>query len=337
MSIRSLVYAGPAQVQWREAPEPRLRGPSEAIVAPAAASRCDFDRDIVSGKTPLRAPFAIGHEAVVRVVEAGDSVRTVGPGDLAVLVPNIACGQCARCTRGLTAHCLQTPPGSAYGVGAGFGGLFDDLVRVPYADAMLTPVPDEVDPADVAAAGDSLSLGYAITSQAVGAGPAHLAVFGRGEHGLYQVAFAARLGSAGSLIYVDASSARRGIAAELGATALAEAPERVEETFDVIVDASGNEQWLRHAITLLEPEGVIECLGGHFGDIRLPGFAMYLAGTRIRFGQGSTSKYVQPTIDAIADGLLQPSTLWATRIDWDELPAAYIDEQRKLITTRHLN
>jgi threonine dehydrogenase-like Zn-dependent dehydrogenase len=64
---------------------------------------------------------------------------------------------------------------------------------------------------------------------------------------------------------------------------------------------------------------------------------MYLAGTRIRFGQGSTSPHVKPTIDAIASGLLQPSTLWATRIDWDELPTAYIDEQRKLITTRHLN
>jgi alcohol dehydrogenase len=85
---------------------------------------------------------------------------------------------------------------------------------------------------------------------------------------------------------------------------------------------------------MLEPEGVIECLGGHFGDIRLPGFPMYIAGTRIGFGPGNNGPHVKPTINAVAAGLLRPSALWATHVAWDDLPAAYIDEQRKVIASR---
>ena len=38
------------------------------------------------------------------------------------------------------------------------GGTFDEIVRVPYADAMLVPVPVGVDPVAVAAAGDNLTI-----------------------------------------------------------------------------------------------------------------------------------------------------------------------------------
>ena len=328
-------------MEWRDAPAPRLQSAGEAIVAPVATSRCDFDREIVGGKTPLLGPFAIGHEAVARVMEVGDGVRGVVPGDLAVVVWHIACGQCDRCRRGLTGHCRKVPPGSGYGVGPGggtapWGGLFDDLVRVPFADAMLTPVPPGVGPADVAPAGDSLGLGQAVISRALAAGQSRIAVFGRGEHGLYQVAFAVGLG-AESVLYADQSPERRSLAAGLGADAIMESPEGAQGTFDLIVDASGNEQWLRHAIGILEPEGTIECLGGHFGDIRLPGFQMYLSGTAIRFGLGNNGPHVKPTVDAVAGGMLRPSTLWAAQIAWDDLPAAYLEEQRKVIAVRDVD
>lgn len=331
--MRSLVFVEPERVEWTDAPAPRLQGPLEAVVVPVAASRCDFDREIVAGRTPLRPPFAIGHEAVVRVVEVGHGVGAVRPGDLAVLVWHISCGRCDRCRRGLSGHCRRTPPGSSYGVGQVWGGLFDDLVRVPFADAMLTPVPSSISPAEVAAAGDSLSLGHAIISGSLAGGRRRVAVFGRGEHGLYQVAFAVGLG-ARSVLYVDADAERRELALELGATTVTESPEPSEATYDLIVDASANEQWLQKAVDMLEPGGMIECLGGHFGDIKLPGFRMYVAGTRIGFGLGNNSPHVKPTIDAVAGGMLHPSTLWATQIAWDDLPAAYVDEERKIIAIR---
>ena len=333
--MQSLRFIAPQRVEWRDVPSPKLQGDLEAIVAPVAANRCDFDRGVAAGLSPYQGPFAIGHEAVARVVEVGDSVGGVVPGDLVVVPPNIACGDCDRCRRGLTAHCRRNRPGAAYGLPAGgeWGGLFDDLVRVPFADAMLTAVPGEVDPVEVTAAGDSLALGHDIMTEHLGAGRRRVAVFGRGEHGLYQIAFAVGLG-AESVLYVDDHPERRDLASRLGAPAVSGPPDRADGPFDLIVDASGNEAWLRRAVRMLEPDGVIECLGGYLGDIRLPGLPMYGGGINIRFGIGNTHAHVGPTLDAVARGLVRPSTLWTATVPWDDVPAVYADEPRKVIAVR---
>lgn len=334
LRTRSLCYVAPGRVEWRDVPSPRLRADVEAIVAPVAAGRCDFDRPVVAGVSLFPGPFAIGHEAVARVVEVGDDVGGVAPDDLVVVPPHISCGQCDRCHRGLTSHCRNAPPGG-YGVpSGGIGGLFDDLVRVPFADAMLTPVPDGLDPAEIAAAGDSLSLGYGIITRHLAAGRGRVAVFGRAEHGLYQVAFAAALG-AESVVYVDDDAERRDLAAGLGARTMPGPPDRADGPFDLIVDASGNEAWLRRATRMIEPGGVIECLGGHFGDIRLPGFPMYDGGVTIAFGQENNAPLIKPTLDAVAQDLVRPSALWTAHVAWDDdLPTAYLQEDRKLIAVR---
>lgn len=333
MTMRSLVYAAPGTVEWREAPAPRLEGDLEALVTPVAASRCDYDREIVRGASPLAPPFAIGHEAVARVIDVGDRVQNVAPGDLAVVVWHVACGDCDRCRRGLTGHCRRVPPGSAYGAAGPWGGLFDDLVRVPFADAMLTPVPRGVDPADLSAAGDGLGLGHAIASRQIASRPERVAVFGRGEHGLYQVAFAARLGMR-SIVHVDESAERRALATQLGATSVAASPAEAGGPFDLIIDAAGNEAWLHGAILMLEPEGVLECIGGYFDDMRIPGFASYINGATVRFGLCNNGPHVQPTIDAVASGAIRPSEIWTTRVAWEDVPAAYVEEPRKLVAVR---
>jgi threonine dehydrogenase-like Zn-dependent dehydrogenase len=331
--MRSLVYAAPGTVAWREAPQPRLQGDLEAIVMPVVASRCDYDREIVRGVSPLPPPFAIGHEAVARVMTVGDAVRTVAPGDLAVIVWHVSCGECNRCRHGLTGHCRQVPPGSAYGAGGPWGGLFDDLVRVPFADAMLTSVPSGLDPIEVSAAGDGLGLGHAIISRQIEACHERVAVFGRGEHGLYQVAFAVELGMP-CVVYIDESPERRAVATSLGAHALAASPAEAGGPFDLIIDAAANEDWLHGAISMLEPEGVIECIGGYFGDMRIPGFPSYINGATVRFGLGNNGPHVRPTVDAVARGTIRPSAIWTTEVAWEELPTAYIEESRKIVAVR---
>jgi alcohol dehydrogenase len=331
--MRSLVYTAPGTVAWREAPEPQLQSDREAIVMPVAASRCDYDTEIVRGASPLPPPFAIGHEAVARVMSIGDAVTSVRPGDIAVVVWHLACGECDRCRRGLTGHCRQVPPGAAYGAGGPWGGLFDDLVRIPFADTMLTLVPDGLDPTELTAAGDGLGLGHAIMSRNAHTRPDRVAVFGRGEHGLYQVAFAVEHGMP-YIAYVDQSPERRSIATGLGAHAVAASPAQAHGPFDLIVDAAGNEDWLHGTIGMLEPEGVIECIGGYFGDMRLPGFVSYINGATFRFGLGNNGPHVQPTIDAVGRGAIRPSAIWATEIDWEELPVAYVEEPRKLVAVR---
>src|SRR5262245_47214741 len=161
--MRQLTFVEPKVLEWYDAPAPSIEGSGQAVVMPVAATTCDLDRSIIKGRTPYRGPIALGHEFVARVVEIGDGVRSVVPGDLVAVPAQISCGECDRCRRGSTAFCRAVPPTSMYGMGAltgDWGGGFSDLVRVPFADAMLVRLPAGAAPASVAAASDNLTNAF---------------------------------------------------------------------------------------------------------------------------------------------------------------------------------
>jgi threonine dehydrogenase-like Zn-dependent dehydrogenase len=170
MTMRELIFVGERRVEWREVPEPELRSPFDAIVRPVAATTCDLDRAILRGRAPVPPPYAIGHECVAQVVRTGPGVTHVAPGDLVVVPWHIACGRCDRCHAGLFAHCRSVPYMAMYGapIGGEWGGLFSDLVRVPYADAMLVAFPPGMDPIAMASASDNWSLAWRLTRRISG-------------------------------------------------------------------------------------------------------------------------------------------------------------------------
>jgi threonine dehydrogenase-like Zn-dependent dehydrogenase len=138
--MRQLTFVRKALLEWHEIPAPGLEGSRQAIVAPVAATTCDLDRSIIKGRAPYDGPIALGHEFVAQVIDVGDGVRSVVPGDIVAVPAQISCGECDRCCTGGTAFCRSVPLTSMYGLGAvtgDWGGGFSDLVRVPFADAML--------------------------------------------------------------------------------------------------------------------------------------------------------------------------------------------------------
>src|SRR5437763_1699342 len=152
--MRQLTLTAVRKPEWTEVPEPELAGPGEALVRPLAVALCDLDQPIIRGDVPAQTPMALGHEGVAEVVAVGEDVGGVAVGDRVIVPFQISCGECEHCRRGLTATCTTTPHRATYGLGAlgghEWGGLLADLVRVPYADHMLVPVPDDIAPATVA-------------------------------------------------------------------------------------------------------------------------------------------------------------------------------------------
>src|SRR3954465_7603461 len=158
--MRQWTFFRRGQVEFRDVPEPRLRSDEDAIVRPIASTTCDLDRAIIAGGTPFDGPFAIGHGCVAEIVEVGDRAR-VEPGERVVVPWHPCCTECASCRRGLTAHCERVGRFAMYGLplGGDLGGLFDDLVHVPFGHA-LVPLPDGVRAEDVASASDNLTDAY---------------------------------------------------------------------------------------------------------------------------------------------------------------------------------
>jgi alcohol dehydrogenase len=253
--MRELNLIKPGHIDWIEKPDPTLVDPTDALVRPFVASRCDGDAlplrlhglkhkamtaamkagviapvlaDIV-GKVPFAGPFGIGHEAIAQVIAVGDRVAEMKVGDIVVLPWAVSCGTCHECKLGLTAKCstfLSASPGktlSCFGFGpmtGSWGGVIADTLRIPFADHMLVSVPDGVDPLRVAAAGDNLTDAWRSVGPALKQRPGgRVIVMGGGAQsiGVYSAGFAVRLG-AGRVDYFDDRDSSLEIAESFGAT-----------------------------------------------------------------------------------------------------------------------
>ncbi len=305
------MFVGPGELRWEEVPDAVLVEPGDAVVAPVASTTCDLDRFLVQGRTPFPGPFAIGHECVAVVLDVGDQVASVAPGDVVVVSWHVACGTCAQCARRLPAACRGVPRGAQFGlpVGGDWGGTFADRVRVPFADHNLVRVPDGIDPVGVAAAGDNLSLGWEVVVPWLeGVHAPRVAVYGgTGSVGLY-AADVARNVVGCETVYVDRDPGRLAVAASLGIETR-EAPDRRLRDFDLAVDASADPAWLRAALRSVVPEGQVNSVGIYFDDVPLPLFELYVRGVNFHNGKGHARPHVPAVLDVVAAGLLTPQAV----------------------------
>ena len=333
--MRELTYAARRTVEWREAPDPKLQSDVEAIVAPVAATSCDVDSAILAGHGFIEPPFALGHECVARVVEIGDGVTSVAPGDLVVVPWSINCGTCENCRSGLTAHCSSVPHMAMYGapIGGSWGGLFSDLVPVPWADAMLVPLPEGLDPVAMAAASDNWSLSWRLVAPHLKNKPgARVLIVARGSIGLYVCDIARALG-ASDMLYVDPDPNHRAIAEGFGART-AETLEPIRHGFDIAVEATGRVEQLALAVRSLAPEGVCESAGNHFRPGELPLLDMYLTGITLRIARDNVRNHIPDALALAASGTVDPSRVVSGVYDWEQLPEVLPDKHLKPVFVR---
>jgi threonine dehydrogenase-like Zn-dependent dehydrogenase len=126
---------------------------------------------------------------------------------------------------GLTGSCAAVPRHAMYGLapiaGLDGGGFLSDLVRVPFADAVLVAVPTAVDVAALASASDNLADGwrsigpYARELAELDPAGRRMLVLGGLSIGLYAAVLAVALGV--EVVYVDTDPERLAVAEQLGA------------------------------------------------------------------------------------------------------------------------
>ncbi|MGW2261560.1 zinc-dependent alcohol dehydrogenase [Streptomyces sp. NPDC001780] len=333
--MRELTYIARRTVEWREAPDPAIRSAREAIVTPVAATSCDVDSAILAGHGFIDPPFALGHECVARVTDIGEHVTGAAPGDLVVVPWSINCGTCAPCRDGLTAHCASVPHMAMYGapIGGSWGGLFSDLVRVPYADAMLVPLPAGLDPVAMASAGDNWSLSWRLVAPHLKARPgARVLVVARGSIGLYVCDIARALG-ASDILYVDPDPEHRRLAEGYGARTVA-ATEPIPHGFDLAVEATGRVDQLALAVKSLAPEGICESAGNHFRPGGLPLLDMYLTGVTLRIARDNVRAHLPEALGLAASGKVFPERVVSHVLDWEQLPDALAEKRLKPVFVR---
>jgi S-(hydroxymethyl)glutathione dehydrogenase/alcohol dehydrogenase len=262
-------------------------GPGEVKVRLRATGVCRSDLSVLSGVIPAALPAVLGHEGAGEVIEVGEQVTAVAPGQRVVISWTPACGDCAECRRGTPFLCLtyviegfNTPRFRLSDGTAAFGmagcGTWADQMVVPWQ--AVIPVDDDV-PFGCAAllgCGIPTGVGAVINTAKVAAGSA-VAVVGCGGVGLAAIQ-GARIAGAATILAVDPLPGKHAKALELGATHTA-TPDGAEQArkeltggkgFDYAFEVVGRSATIRAAWRLARRGGDVIVVGAGARDDSVP-------------------------------------------------------------------
>lgn len=312
------LHITPEGIGWAPVPTPTLTEPHEALVRPIAVTFCDLDLRILAGEVPVTAPAPLGLEGVAEVLEAGPE-SGVQPGDVVSVSYMIACGRCDRCAADLRASCRSVPRGAMFGMpGQPWGGLLSDVVKVPYARAMLTLLPPGLPAHTFVGLSCNLPIVcHALSSHLVSDQPEPVLVIGGpGGLGLYAVAMAFALG-ARHVDYVGRQGLGAEIASALGARVVS-VPGSTE--YGLAVVASADPAHLVAALRALGPEGTCEVVGALRVAAELPLAEMYARGVTLRLSRNVSQESALRSLELAALGRLQTDIVHGEALPWEALP-----------------
>jgi 2-desacetyl-2-hydroxyethyl bacteriochlorophyllide A dehydrogenase len=329
--MRAVTFQAPGEVRIDDKPDPELTGPGEAIVRVEATGVCGSDLHLYHGRIQIEPGFTLGHEYVGTVVAAGAAVKSVSEGDRVLGAFLTACGECFFCRRGDFHKCDK---GRVFGHGATLGSLQGaqaDLLLVPGADLTLRKVPDGL-PDDVALfAGDVMGTGYhAIEALEVEPGGS-VAVLGLGPVGLCAVQVARAAGAA-QVIGVDTVEERLRMAESFGATPVHLTEEDVRGAVkeategrgvDGAVDAVGHPDALEMACRLARKAGTVAAIGVYSERVEVHMGIVWIKSLTLRSGQANVIAHLDPVLERLAGGDLDPAPLVTHHMSLDEAPEAY--------------
>jgi threonine dehydrogenase-like Zn-dependent dehydrogenase len=243
----------------------------------------------------------------------------------------------------VTSSCGSLPLMAMYGLGplAGLdgGGFMSDLVLVPYADAMLIPVPPTLDPIAVASLSDNIPDGW----RAVGPFRTELAgldtadrrvlVVGRLSIGMYAAALAAALGC--HVDYVDTDADRLAAAEKLGAVAHDTAkPDKSWDPYPVTVHTSGDPSLLAATLRATWPDGVCTDTGIYFQPtVEMPMLRTYTRGVRFITGRVSARAVIPEILELLAGGC-DLSPVVERVVAWEDAPSVWPTMAGKTVFSR---
>jgi threonine dehydrogenase-like Zn-dependent dehydrogenase len=227
--MKAVVFHGVGDIRLDDVPEPKIEEPTDAIVRLTASAICGTDLHMVRGTmTGMQEGTILGHEGVGIIEELGTMVRNFEIGDRVVIPSTIACGTCSYCRAGYYAQCDAANPhgkraGTAFFGGPGptgpFHGLQAEKARIPFANAGLVKLPDDVSDDQAILLSDVFPTGYFGAEMAEIEDGDTVAVFGCGPVGQFVIA-AAKLLGAGRILAVDCLEDRLAMARRQGAETL---------------------------------------------------------------------------------------------------------------------
>lgn len=250
-----------------DVPDPVIRQPTDVLIKMGAVGVCGSDIHYYTtgriGRQVVEYPFTVGHECAGIVVEIGNEVTHVRPGDRIAIEPAMTCGRCDQCLAGRENTCRHNRflgcPGQAE-------GSLSQFLVMPQENCFK--IEDQLSLAE-ATVSEPLAIAiYAVRQAAITSG-ARVGILGLGPIGR-TVHLAAADAGCGPVYAIDNIDARCAAARRAGATwvgnprnedVVAAILEREPLGLDVVVECCGQQAALDQAVDLLRPGGTLSIIG----------------------------------------------------------------------------
>jgi S-(hydroxymethyl)glutathione dehydrogenase/alcohol dehydrogenase len=326
--------------------EPSPPGPRDVVVELGASGVCHSDLSLKNGYVGIMPGTILGHEGAGTVVEVGNEVTKVQPGDRIVASFIPACGQCWFCLHDQS-HLCDTElaimmatrgtraDGSQYSAMTGLGTFAEAMTCDQSSIVKIeTSVPDEQ--LALIGCGVTTGVGAALNTARVRPG-ASVAVIGCGGVG-QAVIQGSRIAGASRIIAVDPVELKRKTAESLGATdfvdpSTGDPVRQVQELtggrgVDYAFEVIGLPETVLQAYQMIRKGGTAVMVGMTRAEaqITIPTFDLFFNEKTLKgckYGSAQVRRDFQRYADLIETGRLDLDTMVSRTIALDQVNDAF--------------
>ncbi|OOG76329.1 IMP dehydrogenase [Sinorhizobium sp. A49] len=330
------VLHGKGDIRCEEVAEPKILKPTDAIIKLAASCVCGSDLWPYRGLQSVGGPTHMGHEYCGVVVEVGEDVKTVKPGQFVVGSFCISDNTCPHCRFGFPSSCEQREFMS---------GAQAPYARIPLADGTLVASPEMPEDdliASLLAVSDVLGTGwYAADAARVQPGSTAVVV-GDGAVGLMGVLSAKQMG-AEKIIAMSRHKTRQDLALEFGATHIVsergdEGVARVKELTggvgaESVLECVGTQEAMTQAMNCARPGGHIGFVGVPHG-VQIDGQTLFFAQKSLMGGPAPVRRYLPYLMELVLNREINPGQVFDLEVPLADVAEGYraMDERRAIKT-----
>ena len=337
-TMKAAVFEGHERIVIEERPVPTC-GATDAIVKVTLTTICGTDVHIWREEYPIEQGRIVGHEPVGVIHQLGDAVTGYEVGERVLVGAITPCGSCFYCQNHNEAQCSGTEDDwrmiGAWRLGNSIDGVQAQYFRVPYAQANLAKVPDDLSDQQCVLLADIASTGISAAETANVQIGQSVAVFAQGPIGLCSTA-GARLKGAALIIGVDAIENRLHLSRQMGADEVIDFTQedpvatikRLTDGrgVDVAIEALGKEQTFQWCLDATRPGGIVSSLGVYGGKLEVPleSFVYGIGDKQIltTLCPGGKER-MRKLMEMVRGGRLDLSPLITHRFPLDEIEGAY--------------